>query len=88
MTTKAELKPTLQEKVDILRGHGVDVFYWFGPGVDGVPYSVLFFHGDENEGHRALKLMQERGIYVSQIMRKWYYDGHEDCVEERWALLS
>ena len=86
--TETGTELTLQERVDILREHDVDVFYFFGPGVDSNPHSVIFFRGDENEGHRALKVMQERGVYVNQIMRKWYYDGQEQCIDERWAMLS
>ena len=88
MPTEAVPKLTLKEKVDVLREHGVDAYGWTEPRTsEFFPIPIVFFRGDENEGHRALKIMQAHGVYVWQLERHWHYEGHEDALREQWAIL-
>ena len=88
MTTETKPKLTLKEKVDILRAHGVDVWDWKEPGVSPFfPLPTVFFNGDENEGHRAARVMLEHGIYVWRVRRNWHHEGCEEPHRTHWEIL-
>lgn len=87
MVTETKVELTLEEKADILREHGVEVFMCVEPGsLEFIPFPTVFFEGDENEGHRALRILQERGIRIWHLNRCWRYEGQEELYVTHWEL--
>ena len=92
MTTEAKPKLTLQEKAMILQERGVDAYDWLEPevvkpNVTMPLFPTIWFRGDENEGERAVKIMQEHDIYVYRLHRQWHYEGDKDPRSVCWVLV-
>ena len=95
MTTEAtESKPklTIRETAQILLDQGVHILQCFEPGeTEAYPYPTISFLGDDDEGHRAVQILWERGIRVPRLIREWqngdrYGDGgYYDQVI--WAVI-
>ena len=69
--------------VKVLRSHGIDTYsscqgggYGWG---HGYLRPIVCFHGDENEGERAEKIVTEAGYQVYQVSRVWYSRNGERC---------
>ena len=79
---------TLKERTGILRKHGFDIIQAYPPERDGpLRWSVIYFRGDDNEGHRAFRVMREHGVPVEQYIRKWVYLNGDELVSDRWGIV-
>ena len=92
MATEVQPKLTIQEKAEILREQGVDAFGWLEPeivrpNITMPLFPTIWFRGDENDGQRAVRIMQERGVRVYELQRQWHYEGDENPRIVRWAML-
>ena len=88
MVAESKVRVPISEKAAILKANGVEVYQWFEKGESRFhPLPVLFFAGGENEGHRAVKIMQEHGYKVGWLSRDWVYNGRIECDEVTWALI-
>ena len=76
------------EKARILRENGIDVYQWFEHGESQFrPMPTIFFSGGEEEGLRAVRVMQEHGFYVGILSREWTYCGSTDPQSSNWAIV-
>ena len=67
---------TLKRIATELVKNGVEVYQWLEKSDSGYPYSpTIFFHGDEDEGQRAARIVIEYGLPVFQLNRTWSYLG-------------
>ena len=88
MVTESRTKLTLEEKVNILREHGVDVIQWIESDVVNlIPLPIVLFEGNENEGFRAVRIMQEHNIYFNELQKLWMYEGQTEPYRESWVLV-
>ena len=90
MTTETKPRVSIAEKAQILRHNGVDVCQWCGPPDDCKyhPIPVLVFVGDEDEGHKAVKILQDAGFTIGVLSREWVYNGRTECDEVVWSLTT
>ena len=93
MVTKPKPKLTTREMAAILKENGVEVFQCLEPGWINVSQTMyrhhpsIFFKGDENEGQRAVKILQEHGVPVFEVVRRWFYDRRDRWCDVRWELI-
>ena len=75
MTTEAtESKPklTIRETAQILLDQGIHIVQCIEPGESKFyPFPIIYFRGDDDEGHRAVQILWERGIRVPKLIREW-----------------
>ena len=67
---------TLEKIAAELIRNGVEVYQWLEKSEGEFPYSpTIYFHGDENEGQRAARVVIDYGLPVFQLNRTWSYLG-------------
>lgn len=72
------LDPGINDAVIALRSHGVETFESCQGG-DGhaYPEPTVRFHGDREEGFRALSAAMKSGLRVSELRRVWIVQDDE-----------
>ena len=83
----ANEKLTLLEKANILLENGVDVYGCIDSDMSLFAFPYIQFGGDDAEGPRAVRILQEHGISVSTLHKDWWYGKDGDCCEQRWSLV-
>lgn len=68
----AGLDPGIREAVEVLRRAGIETFESCqgGPG-HAMPEPTVRFHGERNEGFRALTAALDAGLPVAVLNREW-----------------
>lgn len=66
------LDPGIREYVETLHGAGIETFESCEGGAGHCfPEPTVRFHGDRNEGFRALAVARQHGFIVTSIRRTW-----------------
>ena len=71
--TESKPKLTVRETAQILLDQGIRIMQCFEPGeTKSHPFfPIIYFCGDDDEGHRAVQILWERGIRVPKLIREW-----------------
>ena len=90
MTTEAKPRLSLKEKAELLRENGVNVHQYIEAGESRFHpvFPIMAFHGDENEGQKAVDILQRHGIPVVTLRREWYYGRRDKYDEVCWVLIA
>ena len=94
MTTESYSELTLKEKVGMLRERGVDAYGSREPSIIApdvtFPLSpTIYLRGDDDEGPRAVRVLQEHGVHIWQLERHYYYGRYDDdaLLEDYWEIV-
>ena len=89
MVAGRKARMPISEKAAILKENGINVYQWIEAGKsEHYPLPTLVFAGDDNEGQKAVKIMQENGLYVGVLRREWVYNGRVECDQIVWELVG
>ena len=86
MVMEPKPKLTLEEKANILKENGVDVFYQTREGLH-YKQPTICFRGDDNEGERAVRVLYQHGVRVFHLSRVHHYLGQEETDSISWELI-
>ncbi len=85
MVTELKPKLTLEERAEILKEHGIKVFHYYDHDCNH-SRPTIHFTGDDDEGERAVRVMQGCGAKVGILHRDWVYLGNDDPDGMAWSI--
>lgn len=89
MATETKPRTSIKEKAQILRNNGVYVLQWIDHGESEFYYfPIIWFRGDDNEGERAVKILQSYGVQVAKLNREYNYSFQSEPGDVVWSLIA
>ncbi len=87
MVTESQPKPIARAAAEILLENGAHIVQCFETGESQFRwFPRIYFRGDEDEGHRAIKILLKHGTPVSILRREWWNGDGENYEQIIWAI--